>query len=265
MTSTMALPMPTTSRGAGDMRGPRFSGRKGAEYRDNPRPGKAASRQRIKSNGRQPQSTLVKAALPPNPGLNVRGNTQFRAGATGEAMPRRTKLLTLFAAAFLFVHEPLAQAALTWSWQYNGAGISAAGTFTTEDMPDANGFYQITGISGSRNGVAIAGLQPTGTAVPGNEPYAVDNLVRTAAPQLTVHGFGFSLTNGDYANPFHSETGSYEYLSVPPYASGAGPETQVSFPASIQGSVVPEPGSGFLVLASLGGLLLAGAIRRRRS
>ena len=67
-------------------------------------------------------------------------------------------LLTLFAAAFLFVHEPLAQAALTWSWQYSGAGISAAGTFTTEDMPDADGFYQITGITGTRNGVAITGF-----------------------------------------------------------------------------------------------------------
>jgi len=146
------------------MRGPRFSGRKGAEYKDNPRPGKAASRQRIKSNGRQPQSTLVNPALPPNPGLNVRGNTQFRAGATGEAMPRRTMLLTLFAAAFLFVHEPLAQAALTWSWQYNGAGISAAGTFTTEDMPDANGFPAYHGASASlrrrwgMGGVAAAAM-----------------------------------------------------------------------------------------------------------
>ena len=65
----------------------------------------------------------------------------------------------------------------------------------------------------------------------------------TAAPQLTVHGFGFSLSNDYYANPFHNESGSYEYLSVPPYASGAGPETQVSFTAGI----VPEPGSCFLV------------------
>ena len=46
-------------------------------------------------------------------------------------------LLTLFAAGFLLMHEPLAQAALTWNWQYSGAGISAAGTFTTDDAPDA--------------------------------------------------------------------------------------------------------------------------------
>jgi hypothetical protein len=168
-------------------------------------------------------------------------------------------MLMLFIAAVLLAHVPLAQAALTWNWQYSGVGISAAGTFTTDDIPDANGFYRITGIAGSRNGAAIAGLQQTGTAVPGNEPFAVDNLVSTAAPQLTEHGFGFSLANGYFANPFHSGSGSSEYLSVPPYVKGAGPETQISFTASI----VPEPGSGLLVLAGLGGLLLAGAIRRR--
>jgi hypothetical protein len=192
---------------------------------------------------------------------NVTGTTNFRAETTGEAMPGRTMLPTLFAAGFLLMRGPAAQAALTWNWQYSGAGISATGTFTTDDAPDANGFYRITGIAGSRNGAAIAGLQQTGTAVPGNEPYAVDNLVSTAAPQLTEHGFGFSLANDYFANPFQSASGSYEYLSVPPYASGAGPETQVSFTAGI----VPEPGSLPLMIASLAGLLLAGAIRRRRS
>ena len=141
--------------------------------------------------------------------------------------------LTLFAAACLLMHESVAQAALTWSWQYSGAGISAAGTFTTEDVPDANGFYRITGIAGSRNEIAITGLQPTGTAVPGNEPYSVHNLVGTAAPQLSEHGVGFSLANGYFANPFHSGSSSYEYLSVPPYTKGAGPETQISFTANI--------------------------------
>jgi hypothetical protein len=41
--------------------------------------------------------------------------------------------------------------------------------------------------------VTITGLQQTGTAIPGNERYAVDNLVSAVEPRLTTHGFGFSL------------------------------------------------------------------------
>jgi hypothetical protein len=82
--------------------------------------------------------------------------------------------------------------------------------------------------------VAITGLQPAGTAIPGNEPYAVDNLVNATPPQLTVHGFGFLLANGNYANPFYKgSTSYYEYLSVPPHVNGAGPETPVSFSAQV--------------------------------
>src|SRR3569833_32352 len=76
--------------------------------------------------------------------------------------------------------------ATLWDWTYMGAGISAHGTFTTADTPDANGAFLIASISGERNGVAISGLQPAGTAIPGNEPFAVDDLVLPGAePQLT--------------------------------------------------------------------------------
>src|SRR3954449_9652951 len=72
----------------------------------------------------------------------------------------------------------LADASLLWNWSYSGPGISAQGVFTTVDTPDSLGFYLITGITGVRNGDAITGLQPVGTPIPGNEPFAVDNLVR---------------------------------------------------------------------------------------
>src|SRR4051812_39242416 len=58
------------------------------------------------------------------------------------------------------------------------------GTFTTVDTPDSAGFYLITGITGVRNGQTISGLQPVGTPIPGNEPFDVDNLVRTGTTQL---------------------------------------------------------------------------------
>ena len=158
--------------------------------------------------------------------------------------------------AILLMHEPSAMAALLWNWSYSGTGVSASGTFTTDVAPDGAGFYQIVGITGTDNGVTITGLQPTGTAIPGNEPFAVDNLVSAAAPQLTGNGFGFSLTNGDYANPFYTGSGYHEYLSVPPYVKGAGPETPVSFSAA----VVPEPSTALLMLVGLAGLVRFGRV-----
>jgi hypothetical protein len=152
------------------------------------------------------------------------------------------KRLVIAAAIVLMYRQP-AEALLLWNWSYSGTGISASGTFTTNDAPDGAGFYQITGITGSDNGVAITDLQPTGTAIPGNKPYAVDNLVSTAEPRLTMHGFGFSLANGNYANPFYNGSSFYEYLSAPPYVKGAGPETPVSFSAAI----VPERRSSLRV------------------
>src|SRR5262249_58798000 len=83
--------------------------------------------------------------------------------------------------------------ALNWNWTYSGAGITAGGTFTTVDTPDASGFYLITAIAGARNGSGILSLQPTGTPIPGDEPFAGDNLLTIESPQLTPHRFGCAL------------------------------------------------------------------------
>ena len=45
--------------------------------------------------------------------------------------------------------------AATWRWSYQGEGVAASGTFVTTDEPNADGFYEITGIKGEANGVAI--------------------------------------------------------------------------------------------------------------
>ena len=80
-------------------------------------------------------------------------------------------------------------------------------------------------------------------------------------PRLTAHGFGFSLPNGDYANPFYNGSNYYKYLSVPPYENGAGPERPVSFSAAI----VPEPSAASLILAGLVGLIGFGRIFTHRT
>ena len=109
--------------------------------------------------------------------------------------------------------------------RWNGAGairargLTASGAFTTKDAPNADGFYEITGIKGEMNGVAITGLQPAGTSIPGNDGYPVDGLVRTEAPQLSLHGFGYALADGTYANPFYGDhfvpPGVYAFFSDP--------------------------------------------------
>ena len=109
--------------------------------------------------------------------------------------------------------------ALEWRWSYSGEGVSASGSLTTKDAPNANGFYEITGVSGEMNGVAITGLQPAGTSIPGNDGYPVDNFIRTETPQLSVHGFGYRLADGTYANPFYAahfaKPGDYAFFSDP--------------------------------------------------
>lgn len=169
---------------------------------------------------------------------------------------RASALAAAVAASTLTMTAP-AHAA-TWDWSYTATGIAASGTFTTTDTPDANGFFEITAITGSRNGVAIVGLQPTGTAIPGNEPYAVDNLVSISGPQLTWDGFGYAMADGSYANPFSDGTTAWEYLSVPPYVDGAGQEVAVAFSAT----PVPEPGTGALALIGLVGLVATSRARR---
>lgn len=128
--------------------------------------------------------------------------------------------------------------ALEWRWSYQGEGVAAAGTFTTNDKPDASGFYEITGITGKANGVAITGLQAPQTSIPGNDGYPVDNLIRTGAPQLSLHGFGYSLADGTYANPFYAahfaKPGDYAFFSDPQKRRTS--EPAVTFSATI----VPE-------------------------
>ena len=125
--------------------------------------------------------------------------------------------------------------ALEWRWSYQGEGVTASGTFATKDAPNADSFYEITGITGEANGVAIAGLQPPGTSIPGNDGYPVDNLVRIEGPRLTLHGFGYALANGTYANPFYgahfAKPDYYAFFSDPGNHRTA--EPPVAFTATI--------------------------------
>ncbi len=142
-----------------------------------------------------------------------------------------------FARSFLIAAALFAERAQAseWRWSYQGEGVAASGVLTTKDAPNADGFYEITGIKGEANGVAITGLQPAGTSIPGNDGYPVDSLVRPEAPQLSLHGFGYALADGTYANPFYGDhfvpPGVYAFFSDP--ANRKTSEPLVKFTATI--------------------------------
>jgi hypothetical protein len=157
-------------------------------------------------------------------------------------------------------------ASTLWSWNYSGDGITASGTFTTLDSADPQGGYLITAITGTRNGQTITALQPTGTWIPGNEPYEVDNLVfKGPGPQLTKAGFGFTLADGTYSNPFYADflpTPEYlEFYSMP--NSDSSTELEVAFSATVVST--PEPGTFALLLLSLPLFYVCGVLMRSKS
>jgi hypothetical protein len=135
-----------------------------------------------------------------------------------------------------------AQTATLWDWSYSAPGVAASGTLTTVDTANSQGFYLITRISGTRNGETITGLQSVGTAIPGNEGYPVDNLIRATGPQMTSRGFGFSTSGGNYANPFYASflnpPGSTEFFSIP--SKPAHTELPIAFAASISSASAPR-------------------------
>ena len=138
-------------------------------------------------------------------------------------------------------------APLLWDWSYTGDGIAGQGSFTTASSQDADGDYKITGITGSRDGDPIIGLEPAGTAVPGNAGYPVDNLIN-ASGVLTANGFGYETADGTYANPYYANyltPAIYQEVFTQP-ASGGFSEVPIDFQAAIvPGVTIATAAPGF--------------------
>ena len=150
--------------------------------------------------------------------------------------------------------------AASFLWSYAGEGgylVNASGSLTAN--PLGGGDFQVTSITGTRNGAAITGL----TA------YAVqDNQVYTTDPHLDFLGLAFNVGAVAYNVYFDSSsTGGYNcgragYCEVGPGVTGSDgisdPTGQIAFTLTS----VPEPAAWALMLAGFG--LAGAAVRRRR-
>lgn len=158
----------------------------------------------------------------------------------------------LLACAFALVGSASSAVAdvIDFNWSYTGEGISAGGTFATTTTGTA-GVYQITGITGQRNGLSITALDTT-LGSPDELLYYPATDTGTALSPTFLDNNGFSYDIGADAYNIFTSIGRPSVVE-----NDGGPA--IVFTASP--ASVPEP----LTVSIFGaGLLGAVALRRRK-
>lgn len=159
-------------------------------------------------------------------------------------------LLRSFAFLLLVTVAGIAHAE-TFSFSYTAGRINAAGTLTATS--EGNEVYQVTGISGQRDGFDIVSL---------SDYEGADNrLDFAAATPIDYSGLSFLTAAGQMVNLFASQ--DYPGLERELLADGNNPSDGgfVLHLAAAPATVTPEPAS-FALLAT-GMLGAAGIVRRR--
>jgi hypothetical protein len=164
----------------------------------------------------------------------------------------------------------VANASLVFDWSYTGSGVTASGTLTTTDTTTAlTGIhygnltmsgYQITGITGQRNGVNITGLAPNthfpanGTVTVNGTQYGIDDALDVIPSGVVLDieglvfyagGIGYDLAaNGSSGNATWGGGSSYQQL---PYGGGYAEQANGDYihgravTLTITPAPVPEP------------------------
>lgn len=167
-------------------------------------------------------------------------------------MKIRNKVIT---ATFLAACATMASSANAASYLVTYGGPAAfSATVTTTDTANPQGFLTVTGLSGTRGGIAIS-LLPVGS-LGGN-----DNLLKPTASFLTFNGISYTAGATSYNI----------YLDTPPasYRECFGTPTQcennvavTGFTVSPVGGAVPEPATWGMMILGFG--VVGGAVRHRR-
>ena len=153
--------------------------------------------------------------------------------------------------------------ATTFTFTATGPGINSSGTLTVVADPTIANAFDVNGISGTFNGVAITGLLPCPAYDPANpcnnntpRNFSFDNLLYNQIPALDFNGIGFSIGTAGYQGNFF-------------FNANGDPATYVFFDSnnnqvlltSFTASPVPEPGSLVLLGSGIFGILTT--VRRR--
>lgn len=177
---------------------------------------------------------------------------------------KKTLLLAAAFAASLGMVTPADAAVFNWSYNVtNGAPLFAGGSFTTSDVLNSAGLYDILSITGSVSGDVITGLvtNPNQPNVTANSLFYYDNNYTGGNPFLTNAGVLFStVSNSAYVwNLFSNAPDSYSLWFGDPNTG--------SYLGSSDGTMtltraVPEPSSWALMLFGFG---IVGYVMRKRN
>jgi hypothetical protein len=166
-----------------------------------------------------------------------------------------SKLIKAAALAASVAFAGTAQAAV-YNLSYTSGGTSFIGTVTTTNTADANGFYTVTGLSGTRGGVAVTLLAPG--AFPTNG-FPNDNLFKPTGAFFSDNGISYS-AGSTYYNIY---AGALECRSAALTSCTAGANNAVTgLTVSLASAAVPEPATWAMMMLGFGAM--GAALRSRR-
>lgn len=151
----------------------------------------------------------------------------------------------------------------TMAFSFSGNGLSASGTFY--GAPVNSGQWLVTGVSGSFNGSAITGIEPTSNS--GNV-FAINNIYYWPGPVVDLYGIVFDVANGDRVNlcfdsGCYGSAGVYTAIVWDPNSGLTGLNAEVYQFGAPVGEEAPVPEPGTLALLGTGLVGFAGALRRK--